>query len=641
MKLFYLIGTEKMAKNNINIQSYLKKFLEDLSLRNRQILFILALIILLAFLLRIYTLSTESLWVDEVISVDAAKRSIASIIVKESSERAVHPPFYYIILHFWMKLFGDSEFSVRFPSVIFGVASIYVIYRVGKLIYSKEVGVISAFLLSISLFHIRYSQETRFYALLTFLILLSNFYFVKLLKEKNIKNAGAYVILTTAMVYTHVFGLFYIIFQNIYYLLIFRKNMKFWIAVQGLVLFLFAPWIPVLVKQTTKVGNDFWWIPHPTYLSIFNTFKSFAGSEVSLYLFIILGVTGIIFIYRQEFNDRIFLLLWLSVPIITSFLISLIKPIYIDRYLIGSLPAIILLISKGIFNFRKSLMILILLIAITISTIYPLEKYYAVPEKWQWRDAASYIENNKGSNDYVLLYYTNKPQPTTPFSYYYKNDTNFAMVTKAYQIKNFTKYDGIWLAFSHLWSQELMNESKSMEKTLSETHTRRYTIDFVKIKLNYYIANLAKNYEVDQVQLNQSKVIYLTGNYTKVAQYIIPEMKELDAVQLRVARSSDEIKVYIQTDNNGIPSGNTIGNVSIINPYIYTNFTAKVGKVELKPGNKYWIIVERTKGNISLYGEDASKNKTFKIHNSTNGIWRYSTQGNGIYFKTLILNETK
>lgn len=595
----------------------------------------LAAIILLALLLRVYTLGDESLWLDEVFSVNSANKSITSIIEHESSWTAVSPPFYYIILHFWMKLFGYSEFSIRFPSVIFGVASIYVIYRVGKLIYSEEVGIICAFLLSISFFHIRYSQEARFYALLTFLILLSNFYFVRLLKEKNIKDACIYIVITTAMTYTHFFGLFYIMFQNIYYFLAHRKNMKFWIVIQGTILLLFAIWIPVLVKQTTKVGDDSWWIPRPTYITLFNTFKSFAGSDINLYLFVILGIIGIIFIYKEEFNDRIFLLLWLFIPIVTSLSISLIRPIYVDRYLIGSLPAIVLLISKGIFNFRKSLMIL-LLIAITISAIFPLEKYYAVPEKEQWREVTSYIENNKGYDDYVLLSRT-----AIPFAYYHKNDANFSMITKAYQVKNFTKYNGIWLTSSNLWSQERKNESKLVEKTLSETHTKQYTIDFVKIKLNYYLANLEKNYEVDQVQLNQSKIIYLKGNYTKLAQYIAPETNELDAVQLRVAMLSDEMNVYIQTDNNGTPSGNIVGNISIVNPYICTNFTAKVGKIKLEPGDGFWIIIERKKGNVSLYGEDVSKNKTFKIYDSITGIWRHSIQGNGIYFKTLTLNETK
>lgn len=466
------------------LKQYLKKFLGYLSPRDRHVSFILALIILLALLLRVYALGAESMWLDEILSVNTAKRSIISIIEKESSGQAVHPPFYYIILHFWMKLFGDSDFSVRFPSVIFGVASIYVIFRVGKLIYNEKVGVISAFLLSISLFHIRYSQEARFYTLLTFLILLSNFYFIKLLKENNIKNAGIYIILTTAMAYTHVFGLFYIIFQNIYYFLVHRKNMKFWIAIQGSVLLLFAPWIPVLVKQTTQVGLDSWWIPRPTYLTIFNTFKFFAGSEINLYVFLILGIAGIIFTYKQELNDRIFLLLWLFIPIVTSLSISLYRPIYAERYVIGSLPAIMLLISKGIFNLRKSLVILtsiLLLIAITIYAIYPLEEYYTVPDKHQWREVASYIENNKGTNDYVLGY-----RMISPYTYYNKNDTNVATITEAYKIKNFTKYDGIWLVFSHLWSQEFINKSKAMEKTLSETHTKMYTIDFVKIKLHYY-----------------------------------------------------------------------------------------------------------------------------------------------------------
>lgn len=610
-----------------------EKLFKDFSLREKQALFFLALILSLSFLLRIYTLSAESLWVDEVLSIINARSNLTTLIERVSG---VHPPFYYIILHFWMKLFGDSEFSVRFVSVIFGVASVYVIYRFGKLVYGGEIGMISAFILSISLFHIRQSQDARPYTLLAFLILLSSYYFVKMLKERNVKNTAAYIISTAATLYTHNFGLFYIIFQNIYYLLIFRRDIKFWIATQSAVMLLFAPWIPVLVKQV-EVGGLTPCRPHPTFFTFFNTFKSFAGNEISLYLFIILGVAGIISIYKQELNGRIFLLLWLFIPIVTSLSISLIyQPIYFDKYVIGSLPALVLLVSKGIFNFRKSLIISFLLIILILPAISPLERYYRVSEKEQWREVASYIENNKGDNDFVILY-----ERKVAFSYYY-NGSNLAVISRASSIKNFTKGRvGVWLIIypRPWWPPKKINESKLFEETLAQTHAKQYSVKFVGINnLSYY---LTKEHEVDQAQLNQSKIIYLTGNSTKVAQSFIPERKELDAVQLRAAKPIDEIKVYIQTDNNGIPSGNTISNVTIAKPYGRTNFTAKVGRITLEPGSKYWIIVERTKGNVSLYGEGAGKNITLKIYNSKTGVWNYSAQGNGLYFKTLFINEPR
>ncbi len=638
-----------MISRNLNKDRFrrnLKNALKDISLDEKKVGFILILILMLSFLLRIHKLSAESLWFDEASSVANSKRSVIEIIASQG----VHPPLYHIILHFWMILFGDSEFSIRFLSVIFGVASIYVIYHFGNLIFNKDIGVISAFILSISLFHIRYSQEVRFYSLLALLVLLSNYYFVKIMKEKNIKHTVAYVIFTTIMIYTHIFGVFYIIIHNIYYLLIYRKNTKFWFVVQGAVLLLFIPWITVLLKQIIKIvetGGSVAWIPRPTLLTLNNTFKLFAGSEMNLYIFTILFIAGLITsrfykqFYMDEFNDRIFLLLWLFFPILTSFTISLIyKPIYYYKYLIGSLPALILLVSKGILNFRKSLTILILIMVLIVFAISSVKQYYEVIEKEQWREVANYIENNKRDSDFVLLY-VNYMQ--IPFKYYYKNDSNFAGIYGAYQIEHFTEgHEEIWLILSHYWSSEMKNESKLIEKILSNMYVKQNIIYFKDIKLIHY--SIYKYY-AGQIQPNQSKIIYLTDSNTKIAQSFIPEREELDAVQLRAAKPSDEIKVYIQTDNENSPSGNTIGNIVTTKPHIYTNFTVEVGRIKMELDKKYWIIIERTKGNISLYGEGANNNKVIKIYNSTKNIWQDSwnwgnSSGNGLYFKTLILNRT-
>ncbi|MBM3255837.1 MAG: hypothetical protein FJZ08_06005, partial [Candidatus Omnitrophica bacterium] len=42
-----------------------------------------------------------------------------------------HPPFYFLVMHFWMRLFSDSALSVRFFSVVFGMISIILAYQLG------------------------------------------------------------------------------------------------------------------------------------------------------------------------------------------------------------------------------------------------------------------------------------------------------------------------------------------------------------------------------------------------------------------------------------------------------------------------------------------------------------------------------
>lgn len=96
--------------------------------KNRSLL-ILWLIVGGGAFLRIFSLGKESFWLDEVASVDFAQKDLISIINLPIGEP--HPPFYYIILHFWISVFGISEFAVRFPSVIFGILSSLMLYKVG------------------------------------------------------------------------------------------------------------------------------------------------------------------------------------------------------------------------------------------------------------------------------------------------------------------------------------------------------------------------------------------------------------------------------------------------------------------------------------------------------------------------------
>ena len=84
-------------------------------------------ILLLGTVLRVFKLGRESLWLDEVGTVNIAQKSISEMF-HYIVHFDVHPPLYYFLLHLWIRLFGDSEFSVRFPSVIFGIATIWLIY---------------------------------------------------------------------------------------------------------------------------------------------------------------------------------------------------------------------------------------------------------------------------------------------------------------------------------------------------------------------------------------------------------------------------------------------------------------------------------------------------------------------------------
>ena len=133
----------------------------------------LALIVGLLWLsaaLRIHRLGSKSIWWDEGWSVWVARQSLLDIARQVGHD--VHPPLYFWLLHLWQAGSGDGEFPLRFLSALLGVLAIAVTYQLGRTMANRHVGLLAAAFLTISRFHIAWSQEIRMYALATLLAVL-------------------------------------------------------------------------------------------------------------------------------------------------------------------------------------------------------------------------------------------------------------------------------------------------------------------------------------------------------------------------------------------------------------------------------------------------------------------------------------
>ena len=103
---------------------------------------ILAVILFFGLFLRVYALGSESIWQDEGFSVSVAHMNLSELIATTAAD--VHPPLYYLLLHYWISIFGDSEFSCRFLSALFGyvnkpTAWVSLDWPVGKLALQLDV----------------------------------------------------------------------------------------------------------------------------------------------------------------------------------------------------------------------------------------------------------------------------------------------------------------------------------------------------------------------------------------------------------------------------------------------------------------------------------------------------------------------
>ena len=152
---------------------------------------LLLIITLIGGGLRVVFLDRNGLWLDETFSVWLANHSVGEMLpwlVKIDQ----HPPLYYLLLHYWIALTGDTPYNLRLLSVLFGAGTIPVIYLIGKRLSGAVVGLAAAVFLALSPFNLYFAQEARMYTLLTFNAAVAIYALVRLLTDsRSIRPIGS------------------------------------------------------------------------------------------------------------------------------------------------------------------------------------------------------------------------------------------------------------------------------------------------------------------------------------------------------------------------------------------------------------------------------------------------------------------
>jgi mannosyltransferase len=407
-------------------------------------------ILLLAFMLRMTRLGAQSIWYDEAFYATVSSVELHSLLDVILDIR-VQPPAYFLIMHCWLAL-GHGEFVIRALSGFAGLLGVAAIYLLGTIIVDRKLGVAAALALAISPFHIWYSQEVKMYSLIAFLVAMSCYFFLRLIKRGKARDWLGYGLSTLFAIYTHYLTIFVIVAQMTYLVLArrrYRPVLNKWLVCMTLVGSLYVPWIAAVFLRGGFYGASISWISAARPADLFWTIYDFGfGSTLNsthalsvaagVLLASILAYVSVRLLRpggSSKQRDRLlFVSIWLFVPLLLVFLISFDWPlpqkrsIYMDRYLILLLPAFLILVCHGtmtILRTRRRLGTLValgLIIPASISTysIFFDGRY----QRDQWRQAIGEISQNAGSHDILLV----RPQQKVVFNYYGLDDIEWVEV---------------------------------------------------------------------------------------------------------------------------------------------------------------------------------------------------------------------
>jgi uncharacterized membrane protein len=399
--------------------------------------------------LSLFVFLKKSLRLDEAQSLWQTSRSAGTILKLVAED--VHVPLYHLLLHVWQLFLGNNVPTVRIFSLLFFLLSIPSMYALGRLMYNKSSALFGAILFSLSPFMNWYGNEARMYSMFTFFVIVNSYCFIKLYKDTSESDQNGqreqeqdeqsktgwdgwwrwYAITAFLGIYTHYFFFLLLISQVFFYFFnreIFPAfSLRRFIGIAVALFILFLPWL-LFVKSLSVISNSSPQLPIPNSINIFSTFSNFLfGFQidyintllVSLWPLVVL--LGFLALKRgaKISKDTIYCLVIFLMPTVIAFVISIfIRPVYLSRYLILTLPPMFLLLtwlasnySVEVGRFFKAVLIILMLGTLAVEAVSS-----NTPVNENYQGASLYLEQHASPADIIVV---SAPFTLYPVLYYY------------------------------------------------------------------------------------------------------------------------------------------------------------------------------------------------------------------------------
>jgi len=453
--------------------------------------FLIAGVILLGVFLRLADTPPSSLWTDEFATYWIASAPTVSECIARATPTQGQSPFFYILEWGVLQFFQHNEFSLRLISLLASLISIPLIYYLAILLFENVGGVsgndkgeekeggtesisvsyfysaiFAAILFTVNESSIYYAQEARPYALAVMFALLSQIFFLKLFRCFSKNSLIPYIVFSSLICYTHyVFGTL-LVFQNIWMLYLFLKNMKRggearrasegettslllaqfrelkagnisivrWILIQSLLILTLLPLLSHLAPILSDSGKWNWLFKggFGDMLLIFAEMIDlkfiFFGASLFLFLLTMKNLTkfrnphsrneptssscysGICDI--RTLQILLFLFIWLIIPpLFAYFATTFLNSSLLDqRYMILSYIPLFLIGAWCVYLLKtemvKKIFIALIVIFYSINVLIPnflSETHFSKRVPHDWRTALEYVKSNINPDDSIIL----------------------------------------------------------------------------------------------------------------------------------------------------------------------------------------------------------------------------------------------
>ncbi len=383
----------------------------------------------------LWRLDFRSLWYDESFSLTLAGRDISNLLTGTAND--YHPPLPYLVLKGWMQLFGDSVYSGRLLSVVFGLGFVAVVYGLAKELFGSRTALLAMLLAAVAPFQILYSQEVRHYSLQALLGTGLVWAFYRAWRRSR-WAWGLYAVVATLALYNLYFSIFGLVTLGLFFIIATwwqwrvsgRRNWRqvgWWAAANIVIGLAYAPWaLTVLLRRAGEVKKAYW-IDTPNPLEFLRLTDVFLVNATNLTVGPELAVAGLLFgalitlflLYslrfrlkrgakgqrRRSFEICLMLTYWLGTVGLVLVVSYLFAPLYLERSLIGYSAPLYILLARVIQTARYPWRWFGLIIPGIVILVGALAYYYFSPEYSTHYDNAAvtaYIRAGYQAGDVTL-----------------------------------------------------------------------------------------------------------------------------------------------------------------------------------------------------------------------------------------------
>ena len=539
---------EKMKHNTASViknKNVLSQFKE-----NMPIIFIL----FLGFLVRIFKLGKDGLWIPEAKVVSFSQSSIKDMIGYSDFYR----PLYLLLARIWISFFGANETSVRFLPVIIGVMGIYFIYRIGVILFDKSTGLISALLLALSAFHVYFSRQGKGVSvLLVSLCLISFMVMIKIIRENKIRDYFLNIFLHIMILLAHPFGIFWLLTQNACCFVSGQtKYLKRWLASMLILSIVLIPWYMFIMSfNPGEHAANFYKPSLLIFIQILEVFscggsrivgagEGYAISKARMIapwiltaIFLLFFVSESVLSFKnksaagtQKLNQdstriKAMLLVWMILPIVLTYLYSIIiRPIYWPRYVIYAAPAYYLIIGRFIAKIKLKKRIVILL-SIVILSCFALRNVYFPERSGNYRQGIEFLKKNLSPGDTIIV----SPAEMMPVVWYYLEYNDHQIMGRTDDERGL-KINGKWETdFLYKGNRVICLQFNQIEKFNKEFDFKKFDIKANKVWFIYapywawplnsnsrfFDSFLADKYYLEEEKLFEAEYFFIKGYAAK------------------------------------------------------------------------------------------------------------------------------